>query len=307
MDKNVIAKMLPAAWIATAILTVIVSPCYAEERMEMGALVPGEVNGWRAEGNGEYFDSEGIFRYMDGAGEVYLSYSFRKLFVRSFRSTGREPVIVELFDMERSADAFGIFSRSRRGEDVGVGQGSEYDSGYLLFWRGRYFAAVYALEENEESKKVVFALGRAIADAIGEDGPLPDLLNLLPDGRLPGSESYFHLHTCLNHHYYIADDNILDLRADTDAAMAAYDGGEGKHFLLLVRYPGSERAASALANFTRAYLPDADESSLSRLENGKWSGARQLGEFLAIVLDAPSRGTAGTALDAIIKKMGEKR
>ena len=46
-------------------------------------------------------------------------------------------------DMGRDSEAFGIFSRNRQGPEAGIGQGSEYRSGYLVLWQGPYFATVY--------------------------------------------------------------------------------------------------------------------------------------------------------------------
>jgi hypothetical protein len=275
--------------------------------MELSQLVPMESGAWRAEDEGQYYDRETIFQYMDGAGEVYLSYDFRGLFVRTFSTGQGEPIYVELFDMGGAADAFGIFTRNRQGGDAGIGQGSEFDSGYLMFWRGRYFCSVYTLDENDESQRAVMEIGRAISASIGKDGPLPKILNLLPeDGRIQGSERYFHLHTCLNHHYYISDDNILALSHDTDAAMAAYDIGEGGYRLLLVRYPTPELASGALNGFISGYLDTAKGEEVGEKAAGKWSGGRTNGKYLLIVLDAPSRRAAETDLDILANRIMEE-
>ena len=275
--------------------------------MEMADFVPAAAGEWPAEREGEYFPGEAIFTYMNGAGEVYRSYDFRTLFVRTFAKSGREPITVELFDMGGAADAFGVFSRNRRGADVGVGQGSEYDSGYLLFWRGRYFVAVYAFEEDEETKEVVFELGRAIAEAIGEDGPLPGLLSLLPaDGLVPDSERYFHLHTCLNHHYYLSDANLLGLGPETEAAIAEYGPEGGRYRLLLVRYPDAAAAEVSQARLNEEYLRAGGNGEPVKIEDGSWAAARTTGELLALVLDAPDAGIAATLLAAAVERIEEE-
>ena len=277
-----------------------------EEDMPLSDLVPAEIGGWRTDDADGLFDGEEIFRYMDGAGEVYMSYGFRRLFVRQFLAEGggggEEPVTVELFDMGTPSEAFGVFTRGREGEggaDAGIGQGSEYRSGYLIFWKGSYFATVYALEETPASREAVFALARAIADAVAEEGPLPELVGLLPgEGIVERSVRFFHLYTCLNFHYFVADENILGLDLDTDAALAEYGEGEGRYTLLLIRYPDAERARGAQLSFRHHYLPEAGLTGIARLEDDKWTGVRLVGRCLLIVFDAATADEADAAMEA---------
>ena len=269
--------------------------------MPLSELVPAEIGGWRADDADGLFDGEEIFRYMDGAGEVYMSYGFRRLFVRQFLAEGgdEEPVTVELFDMGTPSEAFGVFTRGREGGDVGIGQGSEYRSGYLIFWKGSYFAAVYALEETSASREAVFALAGAITDAIAEEGPLPELVELLPSEDIAEwSQRFFHLYTCLNFHYFVADENILDLDLDTDAALAEYGEGEGRYTLLLIRYPHAERARDAQMSFRHHYLPEAGLTGIACLEDDKWTGVRLVGRCLLIVFDAATADEAEAAMEA---------
>jgi hypothetical protein len=303
--------------VRSAIITLVVMSIQAlpaavacgrqDEGVEMSELIPMACGTWLAEDEGQPYDRESIFQYMDGAGEIYLSYDYRRMFVRTFVSGDSQPIYVELYDMGGPADAFGIFTRNRQGGDTGIGQGSEYDSGFLMFWRGRYFCSVYAIDENEESKRAVMEIGRSIAEAIGPDGRLPALLALLPEtGRRPWSESYFHLHTCLNHHYYISDENILGLGHDTEAAMAEYDGGAGACRLMVVRYPSAERVLAAHSGFMKDYLEAIPGDDVREKEAGKWSGALVSGKHLLIVLDAPSRQAAETALGTMANRTGEE-
>ena len=255
-----------------------------EEDMPLSDLVPAEIGGWRSDG-------------------------FRRRIVRQFLAAGggggEEPVTVELFDMGTPSEAFGVFTRGREGEggaDAGTGQGSEYRSGYLIFWKGSYFATVYALEETPASRQAVFALARAIADAVAEDGQPPELVGLLPgEGIVERSVRFFHLYTCLNFHYFVADENILGLDLDTDAALAEYaEGGEGegRHTLLLVRYPDAERARGAQRRFRQHYLPEAGLTGIACLEDGRWTGVRLAGRCLLIVFDAATADRAEAIMEA---------
>ena len=59
--------------------------------------------------------------------------------------------------------------------------------------------------------------------------------------------------------------------------------------LVLVRYPAVDRAEKAFVSFKNAYLHDADAEAIVKTENGKWAGARLVGNHIIGVFDAPSK------------------
>ena len=277
---------------------------HEEEEMDLSKLVPESIGAWRSEGEDGLYDREMIFDYMDGAGEVYLSFAYQKLFVRRFTKPPEEELTVELYHMGHSGDAFGIFSRGRVGEDVGIGQNSEYRSGYLLFWKGRYFIIVYTLLENEESKEAVFEISRQIAANITEEGTVPAIISLLPtEGLIEKSVRYFHKHTDLNQHYFVSDDNILELGMETEALIANYQEGDDYSFLLIVCYPEAGSAGTAFERFTDIYMPEGRESGIVQIEDGYWTAAARTGAFIVAVFDAPTAQRAGRLLTATIERV----
>jgi len=274
----------------------------------LGELVPHEICGWRGDGQDATYDRETVFQYIDGAAEVYLTYPFRQVFVRRFAKAGAKPLVAEVYDMGSSADAYGIFSFEREEEKQGIGQGYEYAAGWLRLWRGPYYVSVLCQPETPEGREAVMALGSSIAEAIPATGPPPAVLGFLPpSGLLPNTVRYFHSHHCLNYHYFVADQNILELGPKTECVLARYQQEGGKPHLLLVRYPSAETAAAALRSFLKAYLPEGRQSGSARLENGKWAGARARQECVAVVLDAPSRKQAAALLDATLDRSEERK
>ena len=329
--------------IASCLLLLLLLPFPAEGRggkMAWASWVPREIPGWRVAAPDESYDRETIFKYMDGSGEVYLSFAFREMLVRRFLREGEAPITLEVYDMGNSADAFGIFARNREGEDAGIGQGAETRPGFLLFWKDRFFISVMAERETPNSTAALIALGRAVSDAIPREGPLPVLLSLLPTGEsLPArmeeqSLRYFHRHTDLNQQYFISDDNILGLDDSTEVAFARYADGRVQISLVIVHYPdgapeGISRARTAYERFLGGFLghplTGSDPSSqgdgqvlIAQMEDSLWSGAAVAGATLAepaaagpalaasclvLVLDAPSRGSAEEFLKAAQMRM----
>jgi hypothetical protein len=264
----------------------------------MREFVPSEVNGWQAQDEAETYDRETIFDYIDGAGEVYLMYDFRKVMVFHFIRAEQPNILVELFDMGSPQDAFGVFSHAREDEDQGIGQGSEYRGGLLCFWKSKFFVCISSERETPEAKKAVQDLAEKIAGKIKTTGARPELLDYLPsEGLESNTVRYFHKHTTLNYHYYTAGENILNLGPQTEAVLATYQPDET--YLLCVRYPDQEQAKEALNSFLTAYVPEATKSGIAETEDGKWVAVRQDHTFLVAVFDAPTEAYAQDLIKAV--------
>jgi len=256
-------------------------------------ILPDEVLGWKWDGKGEVYDRETIFDYIDGMGEVYRAYNFRRVLVRRYEKPDRPRITVDLFDMGLPEDAFGIWTFERDGEPVGIGQDSDYAAGMLRFWKGRYFVAVWSEGETPELRDAILTLGRKIADAIPEQGQRPDLLRYLPASGLDKNRIVFFRHMLiLNRHYFVADRDILNLSLKTEGILATYLFGKETTRLVLVRYPTEKEAAQAYEIFGRAYLREGRAKGIVRTENRKWVAAQRFGRILAITFDAPSEARA---------------
>jgi len=265
----------------------------------LGSYIPTSAGPWLAEAD-RIYDAASIFDYIDGAGEVYRSYNMRLLVARRFHKDGRPDLVVDAFDMGTSEDAFGAFTHDLDGREAGIGQGSTYQAGLLLFWKGRYFVSIYAEEETEETKALVLELGRAVAEAIPEEGPKPRLLKLLPPQGLEADRiRFFHNHSVLNYHFFVADTDILLLRGTAKAALADYGRGAAASRLLVVEYADADEAARAGASFAGAYMPGAAGRGLSRMKNGRWTGLMVHGRYLAVVFDAATGPEASSRLEAV--------
>jgi hypothetical protein len=278
------------------------------KKMEMKRLLPLKVGSYQSDGKDESYDRNTTFRYMDGAAELYRSYAFKLLMVRRYLKAGQPPIIVEVFDMGSSEDAFGVFSYEAQDEEVGVGQGSDYGGGLLRVWKGKYFFNVYAEQEAPSIKQDLLEMGKAIAKSIKIEGHKPKLMNDLPkEGLIERSIRYFHLSHHLNHHYFLSHENILRLGAQTNAVLASYSSPtEGKFFLLLIQYSTQKLAKEALQSFVKAYMPDSS-SGVIKTENGRWAVSRVHQKYLIVSFDAPLQERGETLIQATIKNLEERK
>lgn len=285
------------------LLSFFLSDIYAAEKNVMDAKLslPSEIDGWKWDGKEERYDNKTIFKYIDGAGEVYLAYGFKSLITRRLEKPGMPLLTADIYEMGSSADAYGVFAFERQDEDVGIGQGSEFGGGLLRFWKGTYFVSVNAEGEGEDAEKAVLGLGRAIAASITTTGPLPQLISYVPDKSFGLAEKniyFFRSHVLLNQRFFIAHQNILQLGQDVEAVLAEYRIGRQKAHLVLIRYPSEKKALDGLSSFAKAYLPEARGKKIVKTEDEKWAGATHYKEFVALVFGAASEADADSLLKA---------
>lgn len=267
---------------------------------------PAEVDGWRPSAGTRVYGRGDVFEYMNGAGELYLAYNFRRVFVQEYRRPDSPPIVAEVYEMATSEDAYGVFTDDPEGEDVGVGQGNAYAAGLLRLWKGRYFLRILAARDTPEAKAAVTALGRSLAGPIS-GGARPALVHRLPPADLePSSVRYFHTQVSLNSSYYLADANVLHLSAHTEAAMGVYRPGGERITLLIVQYPDVRQAKEAHREFDRVYLENEVPADwplrIESIEDGRHAGALVRGRFIALAFDARSR----TACERLLREAADR-
>ncbi|RJR49260.1 MAG: hypothetical protein C4576_07195 [Desulfobacteraceae bacterium] len=263
---------------------------HADSMDLLRSSLPSVVGDFKADGEDRIFDEKSIFDYIDGAGEVYRAYNFRRCFARRYADERGSAVILDIFDMGSSGDAYGVFTHDLDGDPIEVGQDGLYRSGWLRFWKGSFFVSVFDESQSASSKQATAELARTVAGQIREEGRKPHLVSLLPSSGLQtGSIRYLHDQVVLNTHFYISEENILHLEPRAEAVLAGYRRDGGSAMLLLAAYPSEGKAREALQDVLKHYLPDGGKEGIARLENGKWSAVASVGRFVAFVPEAENR------------------
>jgi hypothetical protein len=299
------------AWFFSLLLAAIFMTSPAIMAQEKGKAdpevgFPAEVSGWKWDGRENHYNPRTIFEYINGAGELYIAYNFSGVKVRRYEKGNEPPITAEIYDMQTSEDAFGVFSFERQDEEAGIGQGSEFGGGLLRFWKGKYFVSVFAEGQGKEAETAVLELGRGIAASIRSPGPPPKLLSALPKGKgglVEKNLRYLRSHVLLNQRFFIANQNILNLNPKTEAVLGQYAQGRQKIHLLIIRYPSEAEAGAALQKFKKAYMSEAGELGILQTEDKKWTAAEQRRAFLLLVFGAGSRGDAEEWIRAAEKEI----
>jgi hypothetical protein len=281
-----------------------------EEKMADKINWPPEAAGWKWDRKVETFKGESLYNYIDGAAEVYLAYNFQKVTARRYVKAGQPDIVAEVYRMGSSEDAYGVFFLEQQDPEAGIGQGSEFGGSLLRFWKGRYFAAVLGNGTGKELGEAVLILGRELARGIQETGDPPWLLGCLPEAaKLPPADRicFVRSHVLLNRCFFLSHQNILRLGRDVQAVIARYLQGKQKVCLLLVRYPTAARARGAYASFRSAYLPEAGPSPAVRTEDGAWTRAELLKNFIVIVFGARDSAEAEQWVQTTVAKFKKEK
>ena len=299
--------------------------------------LPSTVGGWQLKDEHRIITAKTIFDYMDGAGELYIGYRFKQLEVHEYTSKGTDNILVELYWMASSDDAFGLLSGDWGGEAVSLQRPvaaatppeaatwphALYGAGLLRLWSDNLYARVLSQTDTEASKKAVLEIGRAIT-AGRRATPAPRLAVMMP-GHIGSNFAlrrdrlcFFRSYLVLNSVYFLSSSNILDLGLGAEAAIASYEAGgpgtgKSQVRLLIVRYPDTGSGRGALGGFIRTYLPEKNakvpavpggDRDTIRIEDG-WTGYSLSGSFLALVFECPTREMADTFLNRAMKIAGD--
>jgi hypothetical protein len=275
MNCHLYGELIYNKLIGTALLIVLLLLNMKHAKTSIFEELPDSLNGWTSENVILLNDKVSLYDYIDGGAELYISYGFKKAVSRKYIKQGQPEVIVEIFDMNTSENAFGVFSNTRYEEDSLFGQGSQYVEGALLFWKGKYYISVMTTEETDESKGLIYELGRIISERIRETGNRPDIIDLLPsEGLDKSSILYFYHYIWVNSFYFIADEDFLLIGDKTDAVLAKYGSQGNRSYVLIIQYDDNETAGKAYNNFIKEYFPEGEFRDISQLEDNKWMSVK---------------------------------
>jgi hypothetical protein len=264
--------------------------------------IPKQIHGYVLHDTIETYNRETIFDYINGAGEVYRAYNFREVIIYRFTKAGEPVITVEIFDMGSDEDAYGVFSYSREEEKTGIGLGYEYRGNLLCFWQANFYVCVMAEDGTAETKKTIPVLAETVASGLPSSGNKPKFIEYLPTEKLiEQSIRYFHTHPCLNYHYFLAEQNILNLNLQTDVILAEYE--PGLVYLLTVKYNSEQLADDAYRRYVENYIPEMKNSGIIEIEQGKWLAMVLKQSYVIIVFDAPDRKYANELVTGFKNKL----
>lgn len=143
-----------------------------------------------AEGAASFYQADSLYRFMDGGADIYLLYDFRRLIHQDFKA-GAAELSVDVYDMGKPEDAFGIYAAERSPNYTYLAIGAEgYRSkGLLNFFQDHFYVKLTGSGTNADA--LLDQLAHTISSRIGGIRTAPALLQKLPlEHRVKHSEQY---------------------------------------------------------------------------------------------------------------------
>mgnify|MGYP001109119337 FL=1 len=158
---------------------------------------------------------------------------------------------VEIYDMGRPLNAFGIYGAERYPENPpsGVGELDYLEGESLNFLSGRFYVKLLSFGLGEDTGRTLKAFGAAIAKAIGPGPGLPRLVRAFPaEGLVARSEKYI-------------KSNVMGYAFLRDGYVAAYRGGGRALEGFFIDMGGEAEAEAAMARLLEALAADKQEAA----------------------------------------------
>jgi len=149
-----------------------------------------KVKGWLWRKQPTAYSAQTLYKYIDGAADLYLAYGFREATVVEFYRGKSDVIMLDVYDMGRPLHAFGIFNSEKPAgaKGTGIGAQSYVSSNLAAFWKGPFYVKLSVVDGKGEA---LSALARAADMYLPASAELPVELRRLPaQHRLRDSEGY---------------------------------------------------------------------------------------------------------------------
>ena len=167
-----------------------------ELEAELLGLLPkqGELSDWQIVSEPRFFDRNNLFEYIDGAADLYLLYSFRRVITTDYAvGADSSSVNIEIYCMESPTHAFGIYAaeRSPGEQPVDIGVQGYVGANVLNFYKGRYYIKMTSFALAKDLSASLAQMGRSIADKILGEFQEPAIFRYFPvENKIKQSERY---------------------------------------------------------------------------------------------------------------------
>jgi hypothetical protein len=213
---------------------------------------------------------------------------------------------VEIYEMEDSPSAYGIFSISRISSEWTDQSGGlwAFEDGYVSFWKSDYFVTVSFSSGQNFDPVVLRNFGECISGKILEKSTYPRIIENFRDLSLDGKPVYLNGNISLSNFYYFDYRNVFQIRE------AAAGRGSGYNWII-VEYQDSSAALVVLNDAKQKVSENKRFSDLASTYRGfscKDNKAnsimvRQTGQFITILVSTGQDVQLMAVMDAITSKI----
>jgi hypothetical protein len=209
----------------------------------------GELPGWSQATEPESYDAGNLWDYINGQAPFFIDYGFVKVDAAEYSHDQDESsVVLEVYEMGRPQEAFGIFAAERTSSDrpVEVGSGAYLGPNVLGFWQGERYVKLTSFDEGPAIEQMLTELAGQVSSRLPAGNGELETLSLFPEeGRVEASERF--IPTNFLGQPYLTDAYRVDFTLD------------GENVQLFIVDSGSpDEAMSDFENLQAFYLERGD-------------------------------------------------
>jgi hypothetical protein len=154
---------------------------------------PGEIAGWKTDGEPLFYTEENLWEYINGAAENFVSFEFREVAAQDYLDEGGAGLKVEIYEHGSPLMAYGIYAQMRSPDldFLEIGNEAFADEYSLHFWKGRYYVRVAVYDRSPGLEAAVKVFAASIAAKIEEPGALPPEASCFPPDGLVAKDTRY--------------------------------------------------------------------------------------------------------------------
>jgi hypothetical protein len=267
------------------------------------------VGDWKTAGPSEVYKKEGLFGYIDGGAELFLQYGFEELsitrYVDAFTPNAEKEITIEAYRMAAAADAFGIFSLKREGDER---VSPEIEAVHWLsptqasLVKGNLYISINGMNTVEAELQ---AFAAAVSKKTDTVSALPTELTFLPSsGRVQGSERYIRGKLAAEGESLLLDREFWGFEKGTVAVSAKYLPSRSKLIVIIPESPILRLTGEVRKLFSEYLEEVAIRDGLVGGQNaaGRWFLFCPIDNRAFLVVGEPDYATAERLIRAAAQK-----
>ena len=263
---------------------------------------------WKATGEPRQFVGDDLFIYINGGAEIYHEYGFRRVVIQEFRNDGGNTINLEIFEMDRERNAFGLYSikRSVEGEAVSLGNHGMLEGYYLNFWKGNQVVTLTGQDGDPETVNGLKTIGAAVDARIPAGGKVPELVGFLEgEGLITASVRFIVGNLGLYNSHAFFTNNVFDF---DEAVMGRY---ENRLEVLVFQYRDGSECGKRYDKVRKAFETGDGYSAFTSFDGGfsvRDRKGRQVlvrpgKRFIVVVVGKGARAVVDQAMAKVLKNI----
>jgi hypothetical protein len=271
-------------------------------------LLPGpdDLPGWKLNQEPQIYEGDRLFELIDGGADIYIEYGFRQVVSSQFTDPSNNNILVEIYEMNDAAAAYGIFSITQQTVNwtEQFGNIAAVSADYIAFWKGKYYVNLSWSSRQHIDEPVLSRLAAIVSGNITDKGDYPGLLKGLPAFDQGIKTIYFKGNLGLSNFYYFDYKDIFNV----EDGLARTIGNQHR---IIFKYGDPEVAEGALASAKQCIegskrfidIASAFKGFSCRDNKGNLILTRQVEEYVVILVGLNQEDSLAPTMDEISQKI----